>query len=374
MTMNLSSLEQKKPLVGKKFRMQAKNWFLTFPQCAVTKEQALEAIISKLITSVKGVIVAQEKHADGENHLHIAIFLHDKLRTSSPEYWDFVCGKHGNYQSLKSIKGTIAYLKKEDTQPLIYGTIPEPSSDSSTPKSDTAATMIQSGSNLEQLNKEMPGFFMLNKRKIEEYSAWCSMKKQQESIKPLKLPILYTGEQTVTARIIEWLNMNLLTTRPFKQKQLYISSPPNHFKTSLINKLETHLRIYHMPLLEDFYDFYDDDQYDLVVLDEFKGQKTIQFLNLFLQGGIMNIRVKCSQKMKKKNLPMIILSNYELHNVYKDAFKIAPLSQRLIEINLTEPLDIDNITIETKTEFQNNSSSSISQQEWKDLFTVPGSP
>ena len=98
-----------------------------------------------------------------------------------------------------------------------------------------------------------------------------------------------------------------------------------------------------MPLLEDFYDFYEDENYDLVVLDEFRGQKTIQFLNMWTQGGIMNVRKKGSQTMKTRNLPFIVLSNYPLDLVYKDPSKIETLKTRFLEIALTEPIDLDNI-------------------------------
>lgn len=101
-----------------------------------------------------------------------------------------------------------------------------------------------------------------------------------------------------------------------------------------------------MPLLEDFYDFYFDEKFDLVVLDEFKGQKTIQFLNLWLQGGDMTIRKKGSQYIKRKNLPMIILSNYSLDDCYKDQLKLSTLRARLLEIALTSPIDLDNIKFE----------------------------
>ena len=71
-----------------------------------------------------------------------------------------------------------------------------------------------------------------------------------------------------------------------------------------------------MPTSEDFYDSYNEEFHDLVVMDEFRAQKTIQFLNQWLQGSIMSVRKKGSQGEKKKNLPMIILSNYSLESAF----------------------------------------------------------
>ena len=149
------------------FRLQAKNFILTFPQCSVSKEDALERLTSSNLP-LQGVIVCQEKHADEELHLHIGIFLTERFRTRDPNYFDFVAGKHGNYQPMKSIKGSIAYLKKEDPQPLTYGTIPSSSKDGKMSKSDTVAEQIASGTSIDDIATTFPGFFLLNKRKVEE--------------------------------------------------------------------------------------------------------------------------------------------------------------------------------------------------------------
>lgn len=329
-----------------RIRLQAKNWFLTFPQTCTSKEEASERLISHFST-LKGAIVAQEKHADGNTHLHIALFLTEKLRLRDQTYFDFICGKHGNYQTMKSPKDCIAYVTKADTQPKIIGTIPAVSKGSKSPKSDQAAQMIRSGSTLNEVEEKLPGFFLLNKRKLEEYQSWYSIKRMRLALLPFKLPILYSGEDLATKDIVEWLNMNLFIQRPFKSPQLYIFGPTNTCKTSLGMLLSQYCMVYRMPLLEDFYDSYHDQDYDLVILDEFKGQKTIQFLNLWLDGQPMSVRKKGSQGFKNKNLPMIICSNYRLDECYKDLAKISTLEARLKIIELQQKIDLDNILFST---------------------------
>lgn len=339
-------IKKKQPIM----RLQAKNWLLTFPQCSVTKEEALEKLLNTQKTppfSVQGAIVAQETHADGNHHLHIAIFLEKKIRIRDQTYWDFIVSKHGNYQTMKSVKGSIAYLKKEDQTPLIYGNVPDTSKESRVSKSDIAANMIKSGSSLSDVAEELPGFFLLNQSKILSFKAFCMNQLDMKSKKKLKSPIMYTGEDNNTLNLVEWLNGNLFKERRFKQKQLYISGPKDIGKTSLLLKLNDYLRIYEMPLLEDFYDLYDDDRYDLVVLDEFRGQKFIQFLNLWAQGGLpLSVRIKGGQTLKRKNLPFIICSNYELFSVYKNAEKIDTLKTRFYEIDFTGRIDLENIKFE----------------------------
>lgn len=335
---------------GGAFRMNVRNFALTFPQCVTSKEEAMERI-TKSRFGVKGALVVQENHADGTPHLHIALFLTDKYNCRDPHAFDFIAGKHGNMKVMDNPPGWITYLTKFDKAPLSYGIVPQPSSKaSSTSKSEIVAKLVASGCNLEQVLSAQPGYTFSNKKKVEEWIAWYSLKRVRDSVKPLKLPIQYTGVEPTTQIIIDWLNMNLLTSRPFKQKQLYLSSPPNHLKTTLIRKLSTYLRIYVMPTQEDFYDFYNDDEYDLVVMDEFRGQKTVQFLNAWLQGDAMVIRKKGSQGMKNTNLPMIILSNYALPDVYTKVTpdKLNSLQVRLEEISLIVPLDLDNMVLQEK--------------------------
>lgn len=343
-------------------RMQAKNWFLTFPQCATTKQQAMDNI-TKSTFGVKGAIVAQEKHADGNEHLHIAIFLEDKLRTSDPHLWDFICGKHGDYQTMKSISGTISYLKKEDQTPLVYGTIPDNSSDSQTPKSTIVANMINSGLSLDEIDSQMAGYFLQNYNKIKQYAFFSSEKRRRTSIKPLKLPILYTGARKDTQSIVDWLNTNLLCTRPFKQKQLYICSPPNYLKTTLMIQLSAHLKTYVMPLLEDFYDSYNDDMYDIIFFDEYKSQKTITFLNSFLQGSPINLKVKGAQIVKTKNLPCVFFSNYLPKDAYHKEYAVETLMQRLQVVELESPLDLENVQFQTMDDNNDKNTDKVTFQK-----------
>lgn len=329
------------------FRMQAKNWFLTFPQCNLPKSEAMRNLLQNADLSVTGAAVAQERHADGERHLHILLCLENKVRTRDPTFWDFVAGKHGNYQAARYPQKVLKYISKEDAEVEVHGTIPGDSGDSKTSKSDTVAEMILSGSSISEVTKKFPGFVLLNYAKVTTFKSIFTGIATTESLEPLRNPIEYRGENIATTVIVEWLNSNLFTSRDFKQKQLYIFGPKNFGKTSLILRLSKYLRVYSMPHSEDFYDGYADSEFDLIFLDEFRGNKTIQFLNLWLQGGLpFCYRTKGGQGMKRKNLPCIICSNYSLENCYKDENKIETLRTRLDEVMLSEPIDLENIMLD----------------------------
>lgn len=105
--------------------------------------------------------------------------------------------------------------------------------------------------------------------------------------------------------------------------------------------LEQYLSIYWIPIDEEFYDEWIDHHYDLAVLDEFKGQKTVQWLNRFLQGGPMSIRKKGSQGRKTQNIPVIILSNFSLEECYpkvaeNNSGRLDTLKERLQLVPVTE--------------------------------------
>jgi len=143
--------------------------------------------------------------------------------------------------------------------------------------------------------------------------------------------------------------LNLHCRRRFKQKQLYLHGPQDTLKTSFLHILIKYCTTYEIPQQEDFYDLYPDPEPELCFLDEFKGGKTLSFLNLFLQGppplGSTVLKVKGAQALKRSNPPVIILSNYTLEENYKAAQlkrqeNLKPTQVRLEFIEVTQPLDL----------------------------------
>ena len=67
----------------------------------------------------------------------------------------------------------------------------------------------------------------------------------------------------------------------------------------------------------------------------------------------MTLRIKGAQKMKLKNIPLIVLSNLTIAQCYHKAVEKTPhlveaLQTRFLEVTLTEPLDLDNIVWPTQ--------------------------
>lgn len=300
----------------KGFRQNGMNFILTFPQCDVKKEVAVERLEQKWKDELKGYIVCEEAHKDGTPHLHVFLQFSKRKNFKDANWADFIVGKHGDYKVAKSVSGSVKYVTKDGNY-VAKGVDVEAITSKGAKMSDKIADMLDKGKTLAEVKEEEKGYFMVNKRKIEEYATWIQCENAKKSKLAWVSPSI-DGLTDANKQIAEWISKNIRQTRAFKAPQLFITGKPNLGKTSLIAWLSKYLSVYPFPMEEEFYDQYSDD-YDLVVMDEFKGQKKITFLNEFLQGSTMSIRKKGSQGIKQKNLPVIILSNLTLEVCYPKA-------------------------------------------------------
>ena len=100
------------------------------------------------------------------------------------------------------------------------------------------------------------------------------------------------------------------------------------------------IRTYSLPLSENWDDLYTDDV-DLVVADEFKGQRRVTWLNAFCDGSVFSVsRRGTAPYLKKKNVPVIILSNYSIPDSFPNCGNMAwsSLHSRFKYVDLTHEL------------------------------------
>ena len=98
----------------KKFRLTAKSLFLTYPKRNLEKEEALYQLTT--ILSIEKYVISEEKNELEGNHIHALLELEKKVNILSPNKLDLI-GKtgekiHGNYQTVKNKKKTLAYARK----------------------------------------------------------------------------------------------------------------------------------------------------------------------------------------------------------------------------------------------------------------------
>lgn len=334
----------------------------------------------KFAGNLSYAVVANEKHQDGTPHVHAVVGLETACRTRDERFFDDILDAHPNLQRVRSPLGAVKYVKKGGDW-IEEGDVPIPAKDRKRKRGDEICEMIEQGKSMREIYQSDKGYFMKNRNDIAamhtQLRVWDEASKKlpldEISFKSRHDPVLLHQDRV----IMNWLVKNLLVKRPFKAPQLFISGPPDVGKTHLVNYLSQFFRIYHVPTGEDFYDLYEDEEYDLCVIDEFKAQKTIQWLNMFLQGSPCPLRKKGSQYLKVKNLPVIILSNYSLEDCYKnqDSTRLESLKARLTEVFVYERIAIYAVAepVGTGTVLVDASSSSAASQS-SDPPTTPTAP
>ena len=111
--MEIERSESRKPREGKKFRIQSKSWFLTYPKLDKSKEEALALLKNKLAGKpYVGMVVCRELHEDGSPHIHAFVLLKDLFNCQNERFWD-LDGHHGEYQKARDITAVAKYIKKD---------------------------------------------------------------------------------------------------------------------------------------------------------------------------------------------------------------------------------------------------------------------
>ena len=101
------------------FRFYAKNVFLTYPQCPCPKELLLEKLQSLLELQCKPyyILVAKERHQDGNPHLHAMVQCTNKIQTTNPRFFDLLDSNghtyHPNIEKLNSPTASRNYIIKD---------------------------------------------------------------------------------------------------------------------------------------------------------------------------------------------------------------------------------------------------------------------
>lgn len=128
------------------FRLSAKALLLTYPQCGLAKEAAMELLREKFPPeNIIFMIVAQEFHEDGHPHLHALILLRTRCNIRNCRYLDLVEGEmvfHGNYQATRNLRNAIAYVTK-DGDVCEHGEIPEHLLDTKKSKREHLDNIVQ---------------------------------------------------------------------------------------------------------------------------------------------------------------------------------------------------------------------------------------
>lgn len=94
-----------------RFRVQAKRFLVTYPQCTLTKEAVLAFYRRK--GTVRQYVVCRELHEDGNPHIHVCVEYQRKQTFNGERALD-IDGFHPNIQKVRNWNSAVQYVKKGD--------------------------------------------------------------------------------------------------------------------------------------------------------------------------------------------------------------------------------------------------------------------
>lgn len=313
------------------YRFQGTTFYFTYPQCDISQDVALQNL--REVHPLAWAVCGRERHEDGGQHLHMCGKFESKVHTRDPHHFDLVTGQHGNYQAMKKQKECVKYCTK-DGDFVEFNCSVEDLLAGKSPKRTIVAQMIIDGASKQDIIDYDCGYYMEKKKQIEEFRMEIEV---AAVVAPdfFDPPVVPDGYQYEAWRQVEeWLTLNLLKHRPFKQKQLWLHGPRNSGKSSLIEELENRIRVYHLAYDGHWFDDFDVDCYDLIVADEYGGQYPITLLNRLTDGSTCPLpRRGRSPMMKKKNLPVLICSNLSIDECYH---KVSAVQKEGLKIRFDE--------------------------------------
>jgi len=304
--------KRKRSEAKRTFRFNAITLYATFPQCDTPKEIISQNILKEWGTKFEYWIVCNEKHQDGNTHSHVLIKFKSKIDKEDSHFADFLSktaeGKkfHGNYQSARDVHKIITYIKKAGDY-IDSGNLPEKKDKVSA----TVAAALKAGKSLREVDAIDSGYMMNNLKKIKEYSQFLQDLAQEDIDKAkmkLVVPIAVPNADDELQRLIDWCNHNFYQRkRPIREPQLWLKTPIRSGKTTWLACLQQFMRCYIVGYERESFDEYRDDKYDVIVFDEYKSQKKLEFLNSLIDGQSKRLMQLYSGQntTKNVNLPVI---------------------------------------------------------------------
>nr|CRI68613.1 Replication protein [Pepper huasteco yellow vein virus] len=233
----------------KRFRLNAKNYFLTYPQCSISKEEAL-AQLHNLSTPVKKkyIKICKESHEDGQPHLHVLIQFEGKYQCTNNRFFDLVSSTrsahfHPNIQGAKSSSDVKTYIDKDgDTvewgEFQIDGRSARGGQQSA---NDTYAKALNSASAEEALQiikEEQPQHFFLQFHNIVSNANRIF----QTPPEPWVPPFQQASFNNVPAIMTQWVSDNVCdaAARPLRPLSLVVEGPSRTGKTLWARSLGPH--------------------------------------------------------------------------------------------------------------------------------------
>nr|CCE94334.1 replication associated protein (Rep) [African cassava mosaic Burkina Faso virus] len=233
----------------RKFRINSKNYFLTYPKCSLTKDEALSQIRNlETPTNKKYIKICKELHDDGEPHLHVLIQFEGKYNCQNQRFFDLVSPTrsahfHPNIQGAKSSSDVKSYIDK-DGDTLEWG---EFQVDGRSARggcqnaNDAAAEALNAGSAdaaMAIIREKLPKEFIFQYHNLKNNLDRIFMAPPE----PYISPFLSSSFTHVPEELEDWVSENVMSSaaRPWKPTSIVIEGDSRTGKTMWARSLGPH--------------------------------------------------------------------------------------------------------------------------------------
>nr|AIS68775.1 replication initiation protein [Bitter gourd yellow vein virus]UYO78095.1 AC1 [Tomato leaf curl New Delhi virus] len=233
----------------KRFQIYAKNYFLTYPKCSLTKEEALSQLQTlETPTSKKFIRVSRELHENGEPHLHVLIQFEGKFKCQNNRFFDLVSPTrsdhfHPNIQGAKSASDVKTYVEK-DGDFVDFGVFQidgRSARGGCQSANDAYAEAINSGSKSAALNilrEKAPKDFVLQYHNLVSNLDRIFTPPSEVYVSPFSI----SSFDRVPPELVDWANVNVVcaAARPFRPISIIIEGDSRTGKTMWARCLGPH--------------------------------------------------------------------------------------------------------------------------------------
>nr|UIK24210.1 replication protein [Tomato yellow leaf curl virus] len=231
------------------FKIYAKNYFLTYPNCSLSKEEALSQLLAlNTPTNKKFIRVAHELHEDGSPHLHVLIQFEGKYQCKNQRFFDLSSPSrsahfHPNIQAAKSSTDVKSYVEK-DGDFIDFGVFQidgRSARGGQQSANDAYAEALNSGSKSEALNilkEKAPKDYILQFHNLSSNLDRIF----QEPPAPYISPFLSSSFNQVPEELEVWVSENVMSSaaRPWRPNSIIIEGDSRTGKTMWARSLGPH--------------------------------------------------------------------------------------------------------------------------------------
>nr|CAM91958.1 Rep protein [Ageratum enation virus] len=232
-----------------RFKINAKNYFLTYPKCSLTKEETLSQLLNlQTPTNKKYIKICRELHEDGSPHLHVLIQFEGKYQCKNQRFFDLVSPNrsthfHPNIQRAKSSTDVKSYIDK-DGDTLEWGEFQidgRSARGGQQTANDAAAEALNAGSKeaaMAIIREKLPEKFIFQYHNLNSNL-------DRIFTPPLEVyvsPFLSSSFDQVPEELEEWVSENVMVAaaRPLRPQSIVIEGDSRTGKTMWARSLGPH--------------------------------------------------------------------------------------------------------------------------------------